>query len=149
MGRRRRRIVKVVKKKLPSVFSCPSCGEEAVRVVMSRSKGKAIVQCAACGLKQEVGTSPSDQMVDVYCRFTDQFYGVREPSTPIPPQAPTQIAPEGQAQPETQEKAPEGAATEEIPQSPQEQPDEPEAAEAVTEAEETASEDAQGEEVAF
>jgi transcription elongation factor Elf1 len=149
MGRRRRRIVKVVKKKLPTVFSCPSCGEEAVRVVMSRSKGKAIVQCAACGLKQEVGTSPSDQMVDVYCRFTDQFYGVREPSTPIPPQAPTQIAPEGQAQPETQEKAPEGAATEEIPQSPQEQPDEPEAAEAVTEAEETASEDAQGEEVAF
>ena len=149
MGRRRRRIVKVVKKKLPTVFSCPSCGEEAVRVVMSRSKGKAIVQCAACGLKQEVGTSPSDQMVDVYCRFTDQFYGVREPSTPILPQAPTQIAPEGQAQPETQEKAPEGAATEEIPQSPQEQPDEPEAAEAVTEAEETASEDAQGEEVAF
>jgi len=149
MGRRRRRIVKVVKKRLPTVFSCPSCGEEAVRVVMSRSKGKAIVQCAACGLKQEVGTSPSDQMVDVYCRFTDQFYGVREPSTPIPPQAPTQIAPEGQAQPETQEKAPEGAATEEIPQSPQEQPDEPEAAEAVTEAEETASEDAQGEEVAF
>ena len=155
MGRRRRRIVKVVKKKLPTVFSCPSCGEEAVRVVMSRSKGKAIVQCAACGLKQEVGTSPSDQMVDVYCKFTDQFYGVREPSTPTPPQVPTQIAPEGQAQPETQEKAPEGAATEageaskEIPHSPQEQPEEPEATEAVTEAEETASEDAQGEEVAF
>lgn len=87
MGRRRRRVIKVVKKKLPTVFSCPSCGEEAIRVVMSRGKGHATIQCASCGLKQEVETSPADQMVDVYCRFTDRFYGASQPATPKQVQA--------------------------------------------------------------
>lgn len=104
MGRRRRRVVKVVKKKLPTVFSCPSCGEEAVRVVINRNKSCATVQCAACGLKQEAETSRSDQMVDVYCRFTDRFYGAKEPSAPKQTQAPAQAIPEEQDKPETQEE---------------------------------------------
>ena len=93
MGRRRRRVVKVVKKKLPTVFSCPSCGEEAIRVVISRGKGHATIQCASCGLKQEVETSPADQMVDVYCRFTDKFYGANQPATPKQVQAQAEEAP--------------------------------------------------------
>jgi transcription elongation factor Elf1 len=55
---------------------------------MSRGKGHATIQCASCGLKQEVETSPADQMVDVYCRFTDKFYGASQPSAPK--QMPTQ-----------------------------------------------------------
>lgn len=55
---------------------------------MSRGKGHAIVQCASCGLKQEIETAPADQMVDVYCRFTDKFYGTTHPTTLSQAQAP-------------------------------------------------------------
>lgn len=103
MGRRRRRVVKIVKKKLPTVFSCPSCGEEAVKVAMGRGGRHAIVQCAVCGLKQEIETSPADQMVDVYCRFTDRFYGVREPASPKREPAATEVVTETQAEVEIQE----------------------------------------------
>ncbi len=75
VGRRRRRVVKVVKKKLPSVFTCPRCSEEAVRVTMPRGDGLASVQCAACGLKDEFEAPSPIQMVDVYCKFTDKYYG--------------------------------------------------------------------------
>ncbi len=86
MGRRRRRVVKVVKKKLPSVFTCPRCSEEAVRVTMPRGDGLASVQCAACGLKDEFEAPSPIQMVDVYCKFTDKYYGRGESvkaSTPV------------------------------------------------------------------
>ena len=82
MGRRRRRVVKIVKKKLPTVFSCPSCGEESIKVALSRASHHATVQCAGCGLKEEIEASPADQVVDVYCRFTDRFYGVGVSQTP-------------------------------------------------------------------
>ncbi len=81
MGRRRRRVIKVVKKKLPTVFTCPACGEETVRVKFPEGSSKAIVQCGSCGLKQEFDVSPSSQMVDVYCKFTDAFYSKDKPST--------------------------------------------------------------------
>jgi len=100
LGRRRRRIVKIVKRKLPTVFSCPSCGEEAIRVVMSRSKSHALIQCAACGLKQETDISPADQMVDVYCRFTDKFYGANQASGQKQPDVlPEQVSTDQLAQP--------------------------------------------------
>ena len=80
MGRRRRRVVKVVKKKLPSVFTCPQCGEEAIRVKLPQGAGPAIVQCGSCGLKREFGATPSSQVVDIYCMFTDDFYGKDKPA---------------------------------------------------------------------
>jgi transcription elongation factor Elf1 len=79
LGRRRRRVVKVVKKKLPSVFTCPQCGEEAIRVKLPQGAGPATVQCGSCGLKQEFEATPSSQLVDVYCMFTDSFYGKAKP----------------------------------------------------------------------
>jgi len=82
VGRRRRRVVKIVKKKLPTVFSCPSCGEESIKVALSRASHNATVQCAGCGLKEEIEASPADQVVDVYCRFTDRFYGGGVSQTP-------------------------------------------------------------------
>jgi len=94
VGRRRRRIVKIVKKKLPTVFSCPSCGEEAIKVVMSRSAHHATIQCAACGLKEEVEASPADQLVDAYCKFTDRFYSVGEGHLPKHGRAPEEAATE-------------------------------------------------------
>jgi len=79
LGRRRRRVVKVVKKKLPSVFTCPQCGEEAIRVKLPQGAGPAIVQCGSCGLKREFESTPSSQIVDIYCMFTDSFYGKTKP----------------------------------------------------------------------
>ena len=84
MGRRRRRVIKVVKKKLPSVFTCPVCGEEAIRVKLPDGEGPAIVQCGACGLKREFAATPSSQIVDVYCMFTDSFYGKEKQQAPTP-----------------------------------------------------------------
>jgi transcription elongation factor Elf1 len=74
LGRRRRRVIKIVKKKLPTVFTCPSCSQDAMKVTMSKSAGKATVHCASCGLKEEVDAPPSFDMVDVYCSFADAFY---------------------------------------------------------------------------
>jgi hypothetical protein len=64
-------------------------------------------------------------MVDVYCRFTDRFYGAKEPSTPKQTQAPAQAIPEEQskseAQEETQARTETGEMPDEISQRSQEQ----------------------------
>ena len=84
MGRRRRRVVRIVKKKLPTVFVCPRCGEEAVRVTIAKDTGKATVLCALCNLKSEFQAHPAAQPIDVYSYFTDVFYGVENPRAIIP-----------------------------------------------------------------
>ena len=84
MGRRRRRVVRIVKKKLPTVFTCPRCGEEAVRVTIDKQTGHATVLCALCQLKDEFPAHPAAQMIDVYSYFTDRFYGVKDPRAIIP-----------------------------------------------------------------
>jgi transcription elongation factor Elf1 len=84
MGRRRRRVVRIVKKKLPTVFVCPRCGEEAVRVTVDKTSGKATVLCALCNLKNEFQAHPQAQPIDLYSYFTDVFYGVPNPRAIIP-----------------------------------------------------------------
>ena len=84
LGRRRRRVIRIVKKKLPTVFTCPRCGEEAVRVTIDKQTGNATVLCALCQLKDEFPAHPAAQMIDVYSYFTDRFYGVKEPRAIIP-----------------------------------------------------------------
>ncbi len=84
MGRRRRRVIRIVKKKLPTVFVCPRCGEEAVRVTIAKDTGKATVLCALCNLKDEFQAHPAAQPIDVYSYFTDRFYGVKDPRAIIP-----------------------------------------------------------------
>jgi transcription elongation factor Elf1 len=73
MGRRRRRVAKVVKKKLPKIFICPACGEESVRVNLKGQSGKAIIQCGSCKIKDEFEVLSSTGIVDVYCKFTDRY----------------------------------------------------------------------------
>jgi len=73
-----------VKKKLPTVFVCPRCGEEAVRVSIDKATGKAVVACAICQLKDAFQAHPQAQAIDVYSYFTDRFYGVKNPRAIIP-----------------------------------------------------------------
>lgn len=83
MGRRRRRVIRIVKKKLPTVFTCPVCSEDAIKVTVPKGAGIAVVQCAACGAKDEFDVSRGTQMVDVYCRFTDKFYATGKAQSAI------------------------------------------------------------------
>lgn len=73
-----------MKKKLPTVFVCPRCGEEAVRVTIAKDTGHATVLCALCNLKDEFPAHPAAQAIDVYSYFTDRFYGVKDPRAIMP-----------------------------------------------------------------
>ncbi|MFX0209456.1 MAG: hypothetical protein ACFFDT_25960 [Candidatus Hodarchaeota archaeon] len=74
MGRRRRKTVRIPKKRLPKLFSCPSCGKQTVRVQISRETAQAVVGCSTCGLKENFEVSSAQAEIDIYCTFTDNFY---------------------------------------------------------------------------
>jgi len=82
MGRRRKKVVHIPKKKLPKFFSCPRCGKETVRVELFREEGgRAVAQCSSCGLKEEFQVRPAQGEVDVYCMLTDRVYGKQKRAT--------------------------------------------------------------------
>jgi len=86
MGRRRKKVVHIPKKKLPKFFSCPRCGKETVRVEINREDGgHSIAQCSSCGLKEEFTIKQAQGEVDVYCMLTDRDYGnqKRAPATKV------------------------------------------------------------------
>lgn len=83
MGRRKRKVIRIPKKRLPQFFSCPRCGRETVRVELFRDEGRAVVSCSSCDAKEEFQIEPVQREIDVYCMFTDKVYGSsRRPSTP-------------------------------------------------------------------
>jgi len=106
LGRRRRRVIRIVKKKLPTVFVCPRCAEDAVRVTIAKDTGKAAVMCAMCQLKDEFQAHPAAQVIDVYSYFADRFYGVKDPRPIIPHERPVpkMSSGEGTSQPDATEE---------------------------------------------
>ncbi len=118
MGRRRRRVVRIVKKKLPTVFTCPRCGEEAVRVTIDKQTGHATVLCALCQLKDEFPAHPAAQMIDVYSYFTDRFYGVKDPRAIIPREREHMVAPSEPEEPSLETSSEEPTAIEVVPETP-------------------------------
>jgi transcription elongation factor Elf1 len=81
MGRRRKKVVHIPKKKLPKFFSCPRCGKETVKVEITRDDGHSVAQCSSCGLKEEFPVKHAQGEVDVYCMLTDRVYGTQKRET--------------------------------------------------------------------
>ena len=77
MGRRRRRIVKLQKKKLPKIFLCPACGEVSISISVFREKNLAKVQCGKCSIIEDFSLSIGEEPIDIYCKFTDKVYSGR------------------------------------------------------------------------
>jgi transcription elongation factor Elf1 len=75
MGRRRKKVVRIPKKRLPKFFSCPKCGKETVRVEIFRDASRALAGCSSCGFQEEFTVKPAQGEVDVYCMLTDRVYG--------------------------------------------------------------------------
>src|SRR3989449_3343815 len=118
LGRRRRRVVRIVKKKLPTVFTCPRCGEEAVRVTIDKQTGHATVLCALCQLKDDFPAHPAAQMIDVYSYFTDRFYGVKDPRAIIPREREHMVAPSEPEEPSLETSSEDSTAIEVVPETP-------------------------------
>lgn len=79
MGRRRRKVLRVNKRSLPKVFSCPRCGVVAVRITSQKDETSqdfiTIVACgnANCRLRREFRFATEKQEIDVYNTFVDEF----------------------------------------------------------------------------
>ncbi len=82
MGRRRKKVVHIPKKRLPKFFSCPRCGKETVRVELLREESRATARCSSCGLQEEFQVRPAQGEVDVYCMLTDRVYSTSR-KTPV------------------------------------------------------------------
>ena len=74
MGRKRKRVVHIPKKRLPKFFSCPKCGKETVVVKISKESAHAIAGCSSCGLNEEFSVKLAQTAVDVYCMLTDKVF---------------------------------------------------------------------------
>ena len=74
MGRRRKKVVRIPKKRLPKIFSCPKCGKETVKVELFRDESRAVAGCSGCGFQEEFPIKPAQSEVDVYCMLTDRVY---------------------------------------------------------------------------
>jgi transcription elongation factor Elf1 len=72
--RRRRKIIKRVVKRIPSIFICPYCGSRSITIEIDEKVGEALVRCGKCGVNDKVKYTPPSEEVDIYNRFMDKYY---------------------------------------------------------------------------
>jgi len=73
LGRRKRRkVIRKVKKKIPTIFICPRCGRYSVSVNVEEDE--VIVSCGICELSFIFLYDPVFQPIDYYGKFVDKYY---------------------------------------------------------------------------
>jgi transcription elongation factor Elf1 len=80
MGRKRQKVVKIIKKKLPEQYLCPNCGMNTVIVILHKEEDYARIICSRCSLNERFPVPENTEPVDAYCIFVDNYYGVEEPA---------------------------------------------------------------------
>lgn len=75
MGRRRRKPVKFVKRRMPEFYLCPRCGKNTVKATVKKKQDQVVVVCGSCGLNATFQATPQMAGVDAYCLFVDNYYG--------------------------------------------------------------------------
>jgi transcription elongation factor Elf1 len=78
MGRKRQKVVKVIRRRLPSQYLCPNCGKNTITVVLKGDEKIGRVMCASCNLRSQFPIPSNIEPVDAYCLFVDKYYGVEE-----------------------------------------------------------------------
>ncbi len=68
--------MKIVKKTLPKVYTCPQCGVASVKVYLKEDNIAKIV-CGSCGLKYDYLLETKKQAIDIYNDFVDKFMSGR------------------------------------------------------------------------
>lgn len=72
MGRRRRKTTpRRPIRTIPTIFTCPICGRNAVRIEMNYASGEANVHCGNCDTKSTVTITSISEPVDAYGEFVD------------------------------------------------------------------------------
>ena len=79
MGRRRKKVLRVVHRTLPKVFACPKCGMITIRITShsDETSQDLIYQVAcgnlACNERRELRYPTKKADIDVYNTFVDDF----------------------------------------------------------------------------
>jgi transcription elongation factor Elf1 len=77
-GRKRKKVVKRMRKTIPKIFACPSCGEKTLSIHIDRDEAIATVKCGRCSIEDKVSVSRVEEAVDAYGKFIDRYYGQEE-----------------------------------------------------------------------
>jgi transcription elongation factor Elf1 len=73
MGRRRKKVIRVSRRKLPKVFSCPQCGVTSIRIIIKLNENSKII-CGSCGINWEKSNiSKNTEAIDIYNEFVDKY----------------------------------------------------------------------------
>lgn len=78
MGRKRKKVEKYTRSRLPTRYLCPNCGKNTVEVIVREDEEIARIICSNCSLKREISIVKDTAPIDAYCQFVDYFYGVEE-----------------------------------------------------------------------
>ena len=79
MGRRKRKQPSYKRvKRVPKIFTCPSCGEKSVKVENIRKSAVGTVKCGRCGLTKDVLLNSISEPVDAFGDFIDVYYADAE-----------------------------------------------------------------------
>jgi len=70
--RRKKKVIKIYKPKIPKVFICPVCGSQSLNIEIDRKHGVAIAKCGICGLEWSTIVKQYEEKIDIYHRLFDE-----------------------------------------------------------------------------